>query len=338
MLGIVAVIVGAFTIANALSMSVAQQQRSLALLRAVGASRRQVRGLVALQALSSASSARVLGLAGGFAHRHAIGALFDVLGLGLPMTSMALTSGGVIAAAIVIGIGVPLLAARRPARLATRISPVSAMREASTSRVPACSAASCAAIASVRRPPGRAVRRHRRLARAPQRDAPSGPHRGDRRGADDRRHAGRGRRRHRRRAQGLGLKTEADDRITADLVVGERDAGLGPDVAADAAARRGGQGRASRRLAGPGPREARQDRGITVDGLDAGAAKMLHHDVVTGRRPDSSGRGVRGEDARQARGLHVGAPLELTAANGKRVSVTVAGITRPGQAERRRPR
>ena len=47
-LGLVAVLVGAFTIANALAMSVAQQQRSLALLRAVGASRRQVRRLVAL--------------------------------------------------------------------------------------------------------------------------------------------------------------------------------------------------------------------------------------------------------------------------------------------------
>ena len=43
-LGIVAVVVGAVTIANALSMAVAQQQRTLALLRSVGATRRQVRG------------------------------------------------------------------------------------------------------------------------------------------------------------------------------------------------------------------------------------------------------------------------------------------------------
>ena len=50
--GVVAVVVGAFTISNALSITVAQRSRELGLLRMVGASRRQVLGSVVVEALA----------------------------------------------------------------------------------------------------------------------------------------------------------------------------------------------------------------------------------------------------------------------------------------------
>ena len=92
LLGIVAVLVGAFTIANALAMSVAQQQRSLALLRAVGASRRQVRRLVAFRRSRSASSGRCSASPAGFASHTRSARCSTCSAWALPMTAMSLTA------------------------------------------------------------------------------------------------------------------------------------------------------------------------------------------------------------------------------------------------------
>ena len=62
--GIVALLVGTFIIYNTFSMIVAQRQRELALLRAIGADRRQVRRSVVLEALVIGVIGSLLGLAG----------------------------------------------------------------------------------------------------------------------------------------------------------------------------------------------------------------------------------------------------------------------------------
>ena len=125
----VALLVGAFTIFNALSIAIAQRTRELGLLRMVGASRRQVRRMVLLEALAIGVGASAIGLGVGLLLAFGLESLFDAMGLSLPIAGMSL-SGGTVIAAMLIGVGVTLVAALLPARRATKVAPVAALREA----------------------------------------------------------------------------------------------------------------------------------------------------------------------------------------------------------------
>ncbi|HET9741083.1 MAG TPA: ABC transporter permease [Solirubrobacteraceae bacterium] len=125
----VALVVGAFTIFNALSIAVAQRTRELGLLRMVGASRRQVRRTVLIEALAIGLGASVLGIGVGLALAHGLDSLFTSMGLGLPMSALTL-SGGTVVPALLVGTLVTLVAAMLPARRATRVAPVAALRDA----------------------------------------------------------------------------------------------------------------------------------------------------------------------------------------------------------------
>ncbi|MFT4085599.1 MAG: ABC transporter permease [Gordonia sp. (in: high G+C Gram-positive bacteria)] len=121
----IGLIVGTFIIYNTFSMIVAQRNRELALLRAIGASRQDVSRSVLLEAL-------IVGIIGG-----AIG-----LGLGVGIAAImkaalggsGLPDGGLVVgipavlSAIFVGIVVTLLSAWIPARRASRVPPVEAMR------------------------------------------------------------------------------------------------------------------------------------------------------------------------------------------------------------------
>ena len=98
----VALLVGAFTIFNALSIAVAQRTRELGLLRMVGAGRGQVRRVVLLEALAIGLGASVLGLGAGLLLAAGLEGLFESMGLGLPIASMSL-SGGTVVAALLVG-------------------------------------------------------------------------------------------------------------------------------------------------------------------------------------------------------------------------------------------
>ena len=82
--GGVAILVGAFTIFNALSITIAQRTRELGLLRMVGAGRRQVLGSVLLEALTIGLLASLVGLVAGLGIAKGLNALFVSLGLDLP--------------------------------------------------------------------------------------------------------------------------------------------------------------------------------------------------------------------------------------------------------------
>jgi putative ABC transport system permease protein len=126
--GIVALLVGTFIIYNTFSMIVAQRQRELALLRAIGADRRQVRRSVLLEAGLIGVFGSALGLAGGIGLAYGLHALLDALKLGLPSGGLVLSVRTVVVA-VLLGTVVTLLAALTPARRAGRIAPVAAMRE-----------------------------------------------------------------------------------------------------------------------------------------------------------------------------------------------------------------
>jgi putative ABC transport system permease protein len=123
----VAVVVGAFTIFNALSITVAQRTRELGLLRMVGAERRQVRRSVLVEALAMGLGASALGVLAGLGLAAGLGALFDAMGLGLPTAGTVVAARTILVSSL-IGVGVTVLAALVPAIRATRVSPVAALR------------------------------------------------------------------------------------------------------------------------------------------------------------------------------------------------------------------
>ena len=124
----IAVFVGAFIIFNTFSITVAQRTREFALLRTMGASRRQVLRSVMLEALIVGLIASVLGILLGIATAQGINALFKAFGAELPQEGLVLKPRTIIVA-LVVGTGVTMLSSLAPARRATRVPPLAAMRE-----------------------------------------------------------------------------------------------------------------------------------------------------------------------------------------------------------------
>jgi putative ABC transport system permease protein len=127
----VALFVGAFVIFNTLSITVAQRIREFATLRTIGASRRQVLGSVALEALIIGVLASIVGLIGGLLLARGVNALFKATNSDLPATSLNLTLSIVIYS-LLLGTIVTLLAGLFPAVRATRVPPIAAVREGAT--------------------------------------------------------------------------------------------------------------------------------------------------------------------------------------------------------------
>ena len=130
-----ALLVGAFIIFNTFSISVAQRRRELALLRSIGATRRQVLTAVAAEALVLGIIASVLGLLCGLGFARGMGALFDAAGWGIPRGGMQLAARTIVIG-LSVGIGVTLVAALVPAVRATRVPPVAAMRDEALAEAP----------------------------------------------------------------------------------------------------------------------------------------------------------------------------------------------------------
>ncbi|MEU2438184.1 FtsX-like permease family protein [Streptomyces rubradiris] len=122
----IALFVGTFIIANTFTMLVAQRTRELALLRAVGASRRQVTRSVLVEALAVGTVAGVAGLAAGVGIGAGLRSLLGSMGESVPDGPLVISPGTVVAA-LAVGVLVTVLAAWLPARRAAKIPPVAAM-------------------------------------------------------------------------------------------------------------------------------------------------------------------------------------------------------------------
>ncbi|MBL1082137.1 ABC transporter permease [Streptomyces actinomycinicus] len=122
----IALFVGTFIIANTFTMLVAQRTRELALLRAVGASRRQVTRSVLIEAFAVGTVAGVTGLAAGIGIGAGLRSLLSSFGATLPGGPLVI-SPGTVATALAVGIVITMLAAWLPGRRAAKIPPVAAM-------------------------------------------------------------------------------------------------------------------------------------------------------------------------------------------------------------------
>ncbi|MEU2716203.1 FtsX-like permease family protein [Streptomyces sp. NPDC007205] len=122
----IALFVGTFIIANTFTMLVAQRTRELALLRAVGASRRQVTRSVLIEAFAVGAVAGVAGLAAGIGIGAGLRSLLGSFGASVPDGPLVISPGTVVAA-LAVGVLITMLAAWLPGRRAAKIPPVAAM-------------------------------------------------------------------------------------------------------------------------------------------------------------------------------------------------------------------
>ncbi len=129
--GGIALFVGAFVIYNTFSITVAQRTRELALLRMLGATRRQVLRSVVLEAAVIGLIASLLGLLGGLLLVPALRGLFGAIGADLPSTDSVIATRTIVAS-LLVGVVVTVVASIVPALRATRIAPIAALRDGLT--------------------------------------------------------------------------------------------------------------------------------------------------------------------------------------------------------------
>src|SRR5580692_8751751 len=122
----ISLFVGGFTIFNTFSIIVGQRTRELALLRIVGASRRQVFRSVLGEAGLVGLLSSVIGLGLGVLAALGLQALLRGFGFGLPPGSLVFEPRTAVVA-LLVGVGVTVVAALGPARGAIRIPPVAAL-------------------------------------------------------------------------------------------------------------------------------------------------------------------------------------------------------------------
>ncbi|MFC7274712.1 ABC transporter permease [Paractinoplanes rhizophilus] len=127
----VALFVGVFLILNTFSIIVAQRTRELAMMRALGASRRQVIGSVLLEAVVIGLIAAALGLAAGIGVGAGLGYLFSTMADGLELAPVGVPLAAVLSS-LIVGVVVTVVAAVLPALRASRIPPVAAMQDVAT--------------------------------------------------------------------------------------------------------------------------------------------------------------------------------------------------------------
>ena len=129
---VIALLVGGFMIFNTFFITVAQRTRQNALMRAIGATRRQVLASIILEALGIGIVASALGLVLGAGVAAALKALLSAFGFDLPAGGVVFTPTTAVVS-FAAGVIVTLAAAVSPARKAGKVPPIAAMRDVQAS-------------------------------------------------------------------------------------------------------------------------------------------------------------------------------------------------------------
>jgi len=124
----IALFVGMFIIYNTFSIIIAQRMREMAMLRAVGASRRQVLRAVLLESAIVGAVSSAIGLGAGVLMSFGLRGLLEAVGLEIPGGDVVITPGTV-TTAFVVGITVTMVSSMGPAIRASRIPAIAALRD-----------------------------------------------------------------------------------------------------------------------------------------------------------------------------------------------------------------
>jgi putative ABC transport system permease protein len=119
--------VGSFVIYNVFSISAAQRQRENALLRAIGASRRQVTRAMLIESVIVGIFGSIMGFFGGIGLAVGLSSLLRALDIDLPQGGLVVTPGAAFNT-IMVGLLVTVASAYLPARRAGKVPPLAAMR------------------------------------------------------------------------------------------------------------------------------------------------------------------------------------------------------------------
>jgi putative ABC transport system permease protein len=135
MFAAIALLVAAFSIYNTFAIVVAQRTRESALLRAIGASRRQLLMTVLAEAVSVGVVSSVVGFAAGIGIAGLLKGVFDSFGFALPAGGLMI-SGSAVIVSLLVGIVVTVVAGIAPALRASRVAPVAALQETTVEAAP----------------------------------------------------------------------------------------------------------------------------------------------------------------------------------------------------------
>jgi putative ABC transport system permease protein len=129
----IALFVGMFIIYNTFSIIVAQRVKEMAMLRAIGAKRRQVLKAVLVESALVGLVASAAGLVAGVGMSYGLRALLGAVGLDIPSGSVVISTGTV-TTAFVVGVGITVFSSLFPAIRASRVAPIAALRDSAVDR------------------------------------------------------------------------------------------------------------------------------------------------------------------------------------------------------------
>lgn len=128
--GFMALAMGGFIIFNTFRTIIAERRRDLGMLRAVGASRRTVLGIILSESLIQGVAGTLLGLIMGYGMAYGFMAIVSDMTRSLMRIEIGapIITPGTLITAVSLGVGMTVLSALYPALTATRVSPLEAMR------------------------------------------------------------------------------------------------------------------------------------------------------------------------------------------------------------------
>ncbi|MCC5952203.1 MAG: FtsX-like permease family protein [Acidimicrobiia bacterium] len=130
---LVALFVGCFIIYNTFTIIVAQRSRELALLRAIGASRRQVLASLLGESVLVGLGASVIGALSGVGIALGLKAMLGGFGVELPTNGVVILPGSLLTA-VLTGFVITVVVAVAPAVKASRVPPLAALRDVAIDR------------------------------------------------------------------------------------------------------------------------------------------------------------------------------------------------------------